>query len=83
MKIGMLWLDDDKRRSLEEKVRRAAEYYEMKYGRTPDRCYVNNNVLTEEKAVDRLQLKPAAHILPHYFWIGIQGADGVSQAPNN
>jgi hypothetical protein len=34
MQTGMLWLDDDKRRSIEEKVRRAVAYYRDKYGRS-------------------------------------------------
>jgi len=79
MKIGMMWLDDDKRRSLEEKIGRAADYYEMKYGRCPNQCYVNTSTLVEKKAIGRLSVEPAANILPHHFWIGIQGTDTASQ----
>jgi hypothetical protein len=78
MKIGMLWLDDDKRRSLEEKVNRAVEFYENKYGQSPNRCYVNNNMLAEEKEVGHLWVKPAVTVLPHHFWIGIQGSEAGS-----
>ena len=81
MKIGMLWLDDDKRRSLEEKVRRAAEFYENKYGQCPNRCYVNKNMLAEEKEVGHLWVKPAVNVLPHHFWIGIQGSEAAPGAP--
>ena len=79
MKIGMMWLDDDKRRSLEEKISRAADYYEMKYGRSPNQCYVNTRTLVEKKAIGRLLVEPAATILPHHFWIGIQGTDAAGQ----
>ena len=34
MDTGMLWYDDDRQRTLEEKVRRAADYYRHKYGQT-------------------------------------------------
>jgi hypothetical protein len=81
MKIGMLWLDDDKRRSLEEKVSRAAEFYENKYGQIPNRCYVNINLLTEEREVGHLWVKPAVNVLPHHFWIGIQGPEAAAGAP--
>ncbi|GMQ78729.1 MAG: hypothetical protein BMS9Abin02_1262 [Anaerolineae bacterium] len=81
MKIGMLWLDDDKRRSLEEKVSRAAEFYENKYGQIPNRCYVNTNMLAEEKEVGHLWVKPAVNVLPHHFWIGIQGPEAAAGDP--
>ena len=76
----MLWLDDDKRRSLEEKICLAAEYYEMKYGRSPNWCYVNKSALTEEKAVGCLWVEPAVYVLPHHFWLGIHGTDSLTRA---
>ena len=80
MKVGMLWLDDDKRRSLDEKIRRAAEYYELKYGRSPNWCYVNKSELVEEKGVGRLWVKPAIYVLPHHFWLGNDGTDSLVKA---
>ena len=41
MKTGLLWFDDDPRRQLEEKVRRAATHYERKYGQSPTLCFVH------------------------------------------
>ena len=83
MKIGMMWLDDDKRRSLEDKIRRAAEYYEHKYGQSPNQCYVNSNVIDVEKEIGLLQVKPAANILPNHFWIGIQRKESTRQTVNS
>ena len=80
MKIGMLWLDDDRRRSLEEKVRRAAEFYENKYGQSPNRCYVNDTMLAEERKVGHLWVRPAANVLPHHFWIGVQRLEAAADA---
>ena len=80
MKVGMLWLDDDKRRSLEEKIRRAADYFEMKYGHSPNWCYVNNKTLAEEKAIGRMWVEPAAYVLPHHFWLGIHGTESFNKA---
>lgn len=73
MNIGMLWLDDDKRRSFEEKVKRAADHYREKYGRFPELCLVNNKMLSEEKKkVGRIEVQPTQTVLPHHFWLGMK-----------
>lgn len=74
MDIGMLWRDDDKERSLEEKVKRAVTYYREKYGRMPNMCFVHMAMLPNELRVDKVVVRPAKDILPQHFWIGIQKA---------
>ena len=71
MKVGMLWLDTDRKRSLEDKVQRAAEYYQDKYGRFPELCLVNNRVINGEKTVGRVRVEPARTVLPDHFWLGM------------
>jgi hypothetical protein len=71
MNVGMLWLDDDKGLTLEDKVRRAAEYYQHKYGRQPDLCLVSKTSLEDEQRVDLIRVRPAQNILPNHFWLGI------------
>jgi hypothetical protein len=71
MKIGMMWLDTDKRRTLEEKVRRAAEYYKDKYGRFPELCLVNEKLIEDEKKFGRVVVQPAKAVLPGHFWLGM------------
>ncbi len=71
MKIGMLWLDDDKRRSFEDKVLRAAEHYSEKYGCFPELCFVNKGEVAEDKKVGKVLVKPASTILPYHFWLGM------------
>ncbi len=71
MKIGMLWLDADKKRTLDEKVKRAAEYYEEKYGRIPELCLVNAKSLPQEKKIGCIVVQPANSIIPHHFWLGM------------
>lgn len=68
--IGMLWLDDNPNRSLEEKVVRAAHYYQQKYGSDVNICYVNKTVLANPVQVGRIQVLPAPQVLPHHFWLG-------------
>lgn len=74
MNVGMLWLDDDKKRSLEEKVKRAVEYYREKYGRMPEICLVNMGMLANEKRVGKVNVQPIANILPHHFWLGMKAS---------
>lgn len=74
MRIGMMWLDDDKGISLEEKIRRAADYYRNKYGRSPDLCYVNTRTLAEERRVGQIEVLPARNVLPHHFWMGMKNS---------
>ncbi|MCA9916382.1 MAG: hypothetical protein KC445_00440 [Anaerolineales bacterium] len=74
MNVGMLWLDDDRNRSLDEKVNRAVEYYREKYGRMPELCLVNKMMLTEEKQVGKVSVQPQTAILPHHFWVGMKAA---------
>ena len=49
MDIGMLWFDNDPKTDLTHKVNRAAAYYLKKYGENPDICFVNPEMMSEEK----------------------------------
>ena len=71
MKIGMMWLDTDKTRTLEEKVTRAADHYREKYGRFPELCLVNKRLLDDERKVGRVVVQPAKTVLPGHFWLGM------------
>lgn len=72
MDVGMLWLDDDGRRPLAEKVRRAAEYYESKYGQVPNYCMVNTSMTADSVTVDAIEVAPTRMVLPHHLWLGIK-----------
>ena len=74
MDIGMLWFDDDAKRSLNDKVARAVEHYKTKYGATPTVCFVKPSMLTAERAPEvagGVQLRPARMVLVNHFWIGV------------
>lgn len=70
MSTGMLWLDDSPARSMEEKILRAARYYQEKYGKAAQLCLVNQATITDETQVGAIQVIPASQVLPHHFWIG-------------
>lgn len=71
MRVGMLWLDTDRSRSLNEKVKLAAEYYEEKYGRMPDLCLVNNGAINDEEKAGPVKIEAARTVLPNHFWLGM------------
>lgn len=72
MRVGWLWFDNDPGRTVEEKVRRAAERYREKFGRTPDTCYVHPQAIAgEEQQCGPVRVVSARHILPHHFWLGV------------
>ena len=72
MDVGMLWLDDDKRVPLDDKIRRAADYYKEKYGRSPNLCMVNSAMLDDERNVGKIRVLPMRNVLPNHFWVGIK-----------
>ena len=74
MNIGMLWLDDDKKRPLAEKVQRAADYYKEKYGRSPEVCLVNFQILADERQIGKIKVQPVRTVLRDHFWLGMQSS---------
>ena len=84
MKTGMLWFDDDPKRTLEEKVERAALRFREKYGVAPDLCYANPRTIPDAERTVALKqtaakkggtakilMKQARSILPNHFWLGV------------
>lgn len=72
MTSGMLWLDSDRQRSLEEKVDRAARYYQQKYGRRPNVCLVWRGLLSEEKEIAAIQVMPVTNMVRDHFLLGVK-----------
>ena len=70
MQSGMMWFDDDKNRSIEEKIGNAIDYYHQKYGIVPTQCCVSAKSIQEEFLVNEVSVKPRKFIRPQHFWIG-------------
>ena len=47
MNIGMLWYDNDPKDDLDGKVKRAATFYQDKYGKSPTLCFVHPSMLPQ------------------------------------
>lgn len=75
MRVGWLWFDNDPRRTMEEKIQRAAEQYRAKFGQKPNTCYVHPQAIADtagkEQQCDGVRVIAAQHILPHHFWLGV------------
>ncbi len=68
---GMLWFDNDPKTGLAKKIHRAAEYYQKKYGHTPNLCTVHPKMVEKENLeTTDLKVETSDCILLHHFWIG-------------
>ena len=72
MKEGLLWFDADPKRDLAEKVARAADRYQFKFGRRPNLCQVNAAQWPQPVQCDGVRVVPAHNVLRHHFWIGVE-----------
>ena len=73
MNIGWMWFDDDPKRTLEEKVKRATRAYRDKFGHAPNRCFVNKGQLDGQKInLNGLKVVGARNVLRHHFWLGVE-----------
>lgn len=73
MDIGMLWFDNDPKSDLQSKVNRAAAYYQKKYGKDPNMCFVHPSMLAQGKSeTGPVIVRANPTVIPHHFWIGIQ-----------
>ncbi len=77
MHTGMLWFDNSKD-DLNDKIKKAVEYYEKKYERTPDLCLVHPSMLHDDKRIsatfveNKITVRPYRPVLPGHIWIGIE-----------
>mgnify|MGYP001251372738 CR=1 FL=1 len=77
--LRMLWVDDDAKRKLDEKVARAVEFYRAKYGVQPTECYVHPGMLADDQPTTAagVRLRPNRTIIKNHFWLGVDQAETV------
>ncbi|MFN8405041.1 MAG: hypothetical protein U0V48_16040 [Anaerolineales bacterium] len=72
MHTGMLWFDDTQT-TLDAKIKKAAEYYQKKYGRTPDLCLVHPNMMQDSVVEsEKITVRAYRPVLPGHIWIGVE-----------
>ena len=73
MQSGMLWFDNDPQVELDKKIKKAADYYQKKYGRKPTLCYVNPRMTKKGKFKKRgIEVRTNASIMPNHLWMGTE-----------
>ena len=83
MDIGMLWFDNDQQADLNIKVTRAVTYYQKKYGKKPNLCFVNPCMISTNgnggegsngkvKTNNGIEIRGTDSLLPNHFWLGIE-----------
>ena len=79
---ALLWFDDDPVRATSDKITRAVQRYQQKYGHSPDVCYVHPSALPGgELNVGQVKVLPAQTVLLHHFWLGTNKATKVDRRP--
>lgn len=71
METGMLWFDNDPHSDLPAKVNRAADYYQKKYGKKPDVCFVHSSAVKEVQRFNGIEIRGSQMVLPNHLWIGL------------
>ena len=74
MHTGMLWFDNSQT-ALTVKIQKAVDYYNKKYGRSPDLCLVHPSMLDTNQRqleINKLTVRPYRPVLPGHIWIGIE-----------
>ncbi len=72
MKLGLVWYDNDPKKSFDVKMIEAVRRYKEKYGTEPTVCYVNPAQLEQQTgAAGKLRLVSAAQVLPNHLWLEI------------
>lgn len=73
MNIGMLWFDNDPKSDLTAKLRKAASYYQSKYGQAPNLCFVHPSMVKNGiPNANGIELRTTRSVLPNYFWLGVR-----------
>ena len=78
LKQGLLWFDNDPKRTLEEKIAMAAERYFQKFGQHANTCYVNPGMFPEKGGLQAngVRVVAASFVLLHHLWVGVNPPEG-------
>jgi hypothetical protein len=78
VKQGLLWFDNDPKRTLQEKVTLAAERYFQKFGQRANTCYVNPSMFPGQGGLQAngVRVVPAHYVLLHHLWVGVAATEG-------
>ena len=82
MRVGMLWFDSSDQRDLAAKLKRAAAYYQTKYGTQATVCYVHPSMAPGATlTIDGIEVRTSNTVLPHHFWLGSPSSEETKHRP--
>jgi hypothetical protein len=71
VKEGLLWYDNDPKRSLAMKVDQAVTRYRAKFGRKPTVCWLNEaDMDSDTDEIKGIRLQQKSNVLKHHFMVG-------------
>jgi hypothetical protein len=72
MKQGLLWYDNDSKKSLEAKLADAVSRYKEKYGAEPSVCYVHPTHIDQARPTyGKIKMVKADRMQPNHLWLEI------------
>ena len=70
MREGMLWFDDEKQVEMKDKVSKAINFFQSKYGQLPHACYVHPLSFDKEIILDEsIKVHPNARVIKNHIWL--------------
>lgn len=87
---GLLWFDNDQKKTWQQRVKEAAERYRQKFFIRPNRCYVHGKTVNPKLVIfdsgafvtelDGIQVYLNDATIPNHFYLFHQGIDPQPQA---
>ncbi len=74
MREGLLWFDNDPKRSLLVKVEEAVRRYQERFGRLPNCCHLHPEQAFQHPSI---VVVPNRAVLRNHIWVGIDEAAAV------
>ena len=74
---GLLFFDNDKKRTAAERITRVAKHYANKFGHRPNTCHVNADQFADwfsgvpTGTIQGVVVAPSRIVDTDYFWIGV------------
>jgi len=80
MNTGMLWFDNNPKTDLSSKIVQAAAYYQKKYGKKPNLCFVHPSLADKNAQCPvGILVKANRLVLPNHLWIGMNDPKSASE----
>lgn len=76
MRMGLLWFDNSKQKTVRQRIDEGRERYRDRFGSSPDTVHVNPEEVVQHPS---LRVVPNRHIRPCHYWLG-NDEEGVKSA---